>query len=380
MSAFPIAVVGRSKAIDVFRGLTVMAMIVVNMPGNPQAVYPGLDHAPWNGLTFTDLVFPFFLFVVGVSTQFSITRKRAMQHAQSAILSKAAKRAAVLFMLGVALNLMFKPTLAWEMIRWCGVLQRIALVFFACAVCVVFLRTRVIGGLAFAVVLVYHVLMLAASGWDASTMTPEHNPAQWLDSQWVPGRLLHGTWDPEGLVTTIPAIATGLFGVVVGRILSLCFGSRNADLNTILVTTAPRILIGLGGGFILFAWVAHLSMPINKNLWSSSYTLLTASLACFSIAVLVWLIDVRHVKGPWLSVPLAFGANAMAAYVLHTMMIAVFIRKKFTGGVVGQWVYDHALMVTPTAPMASLVCALFYLGVCTLPILWMYKRGIVWKI
>lgn len=356
----------RLVALDLLRGLTVMGMILVNMPGDAKQVYPLLDHAEWNGFTFADLVFPLFLFMVGVSATLSVSAKQARGVGNWHILREAVQRTLILIALGIAINLIFKPTLMIEKVRFAGVLQRIGLVYFACIIALLVMRVRWIMMLGTLILIGYTLLMLQAP------LLPDVNMAHRIDQIIMPGRLLHKTWDPEGLFTTLPAIVSGLIGVGAGRLLQLWRARPAPGRLPQAIWLSGLIMAGLA---IPLAGI----VPLNKNLWSSSYVLLTGGIGCLLLYGLLWLTR-KEGASRWMTVPVAFGRNAIAAYLFHTLLIAMFIRERYTGGHVGKWLFAAVSQITPDAPSASLLCAFVYLALCTLPMLWMARRGWVWKL
>ena len=356
----------RLVALDALRGLTVMGMILVNMPGNAKAVYPLLDHAEWNGLTLADLVFPLFLFMVGLSACLNAAKRLGRGDARADILADVLKRTFILIGLGVAINLIFKPSADWHQIRFGGVLQRIGLVYCGCALLLLVLRVRWIALIGALLLAAYHVAMTSGA------LTPEGNVAQLFDAQFMPGRLLHHSWDPEGLFTTLGALVTGISGVAAGLIL-LMWQERQQPGKV------PHALWIVGLLLMLAAWPAALGFPLNKNLWSSSYILLTSGLGCVLLFALLWYTETRR-KSFGLSVPVAFGRNAIAVYLFHTLLIALFIRERYTGGHVGKWLFAQAQSLMPSDQAASLLCACLYLGLCALLVVWMQRRKIYWSV
>jgi predicted acyltransferase len=349
----------RLRSLDLFRGLTVMLMLLVNMPGSGEHVYAQLDHADWNGLTFTDLVFPFFLFIVGVSVPLAVAAKRRHDASDVAILRDGARRALILFGLGVAINLIFKPTLDIDMVRWGGVLQRIGIVFFLCLLAYLYLGLRMILLLSLALLGFYAWLLLQAP------ITIEDTKVFAWDRALMPGRLLRKNWDPEAMMSTLPAVVNGLIGLCIGMFQHMLGRDRRLAFIGALLLIAGALL----------AYV----IPLNKNLWTPSYVLFTCGLAILLLDTLAYVIDVRGAKRG-LVLPLAFGRNAIAAYMIHTLLIALLIRKNFTGGYVNHWLFGTLENITHAPQLASLLCALIYLGLCALPILWMHKRNIIWKV
>ncbi len=349
----------RLLSLDVFRGLTVMLMLLVNMPGSWDHVYKQLGHAAWHGLTLADLVFPFFLFSVGVSVPLAVMARRRKNACSSCILQDALRRALILFGLGLAINILFKPSLSIDMLRWGGVLQRIAVVYIVCLLAYLYLSWRMILLLSLALLAAYAWLLLQAP------MTIEATHVFAIDRALMPGRLLRGSWDPEALMSTVPALVSGLIGVCIGIIHHwLGRDRRVAAVGAALLVTGALL------AFII---------PLNKNLWTPSYVLFTSGLAILLLDVLAYAIDVRaHQFG--ITLPLAFGRNAIAAYLIHAMLIGALMRTTFTGGHVNIWLFATLQKVASSPEFASLLCAGLYLGLCALPMLWMHKRRIIWTL
>lgn len=336
----------RIVSLDVFRGITIAGMIVVNDPGTWSHIYAPLRHAPWHGITPTDMVFPFFIFIVGISTSLSLSRRKEAGHEMTSLAGKILWRTCIIFALGLFMWLF--PKFDWSAIRIPGVLQRIALVYAACAL--LYIGTSWKTQLAIAsVFLIGYCAVLqtvpipvddtiaaaietgevaTASGTTAVTpqplgdseagdsasviaanLQPGTNLAAWVDRQTTPGRLWEKTWDPEGLLSTLPAIANGIIGMLLGQLL-LWRKDPEARCN---------LLMAAGFGLFIAGTIWSWSFPLNKNLWSSSFVLYTAGLASLSFGALYWIIDVNK-RVTWAYPFRVFGANAIAAFVLHGLI------------------------------------------------------------
>ncbi|RMF27066.1 MAG: DUF5009 domain-containing protein [Bacteroidetes bacterium] len=304
----------RLVSLDVFRGLTIAGMVIVNDPGSWDYVYAPLRHAEWHGITPTDLVFPFFLYIMGVAVVLALSRRLAKGATPRALYGKILRRTLILFALGLFLNLF--PDFQFAELRVAGVLQRIALVYLACAL--LFLHTGWRGQLWWGVGLLvgYWLAMcfIPTPGYGEVLLEPGKNLAAWVDSHLLPGRFYQGTWDPEGLLSTLPAIGTGISGMLVGHLL-LSKRSNEHKLIWMLV-----------GGFLAFVAgsVWDWFFPINKNLWTSSYVLYTSGLATLTFAACLWFVDVLGYRS-WTHFGVVFGMNAIAAYVLHGVLIHAFL-------------------------------------------------------
>jgi predicted acyltransferase len=294
-------------SLDAFRGFTIAAMILVNNPGSWDDVYTPLVHADWNGWTLADLVFPFFLFIVGVAITFSFGTARGGRRLARDRLKRILHRTALLFAIGIMLNTV-EGFAGLGTLRIPGVLQRIALCYLVASV--VFLATGpALQAAMMAALLAGYGLILAlvpVEGHRPGWLDPDHNPAAYLDRMLLgEGHLYHPTWDPEGVLSTIPAIATTLSGVLAGHWLRSKRGGRQTTLGLAVAGIAATV-----AGLFLDRW-----MPINKNLWTSSYAVFTSGCALLSLAACHWLVDVKGYRRAALPF-VVFGVNPIAVYVL----------------------------------------------------------------
>ncbi|MDU0371220.1 acyltransferase family protein [Hymenobacter endophyticus] len=369
---------GRLQSLDVFRGLTVMAMILVNNPGDWGHIYAPLEHAHWHGCTPTDLIFPFFLFIVGVSITYALdgARQQPATHGRTSL--RILKRAAILFGLGLFSALF--PKFEFSTVRIPGVLARIAVVFLVCGI--LFLKTnrrQQIGLLAF-ILIFYNVLMqlVPVPDYGPANLEAGTNLGAWLDRTvlgedhlWKQSR----TWDPEGLLSTLPAIGTGLLGLLAGQWL------RRREVEP---ATRVAWLFVAGGGCVLLGMVWNGWFPINKALWTSSYVLYTGGLALATLAGLYWLVDVQQYRR-WTLPALVYGVNAITVFFLSGLIPRLLNMVQVTGAAgekVGlrTWLYD-TLFVPYFSPVnaslaGALVCVLIWFGVLWL----MYRRNIIIKV
>lgn len=367
----------RLLSLDVFRGITVMAMILVNNPGDWGHIYAPLEHAHWNGCTPTDLVFPFFLFIMGVSIVYAMETKKATAYNHGQLLVKALRRSAIIFGLGLFMSTFWE----WDLstIRIPGVLQRIALVYLVCSCIYVKTGYRMQLILLGLILIGYYLLMtvVPVPGYGPANLQPETNLGAWLDRTligtahlWKESR----TWDPEGLLSTLPAVGTGLLGILTGAWLK-----RHDKSNQ------TKVYAMLGAGVVLAAlgllW--NMWFPINKSLWTSSYVLFAGGLAILSLAFCYWIIDVQRYSRftrPFV----VYGVNAITVFV-GSGLIARSMNKiqiDFQGNEVS---LSSALYETFFNPYfspinASLAWAISFVLVWMI-ILWiMYNRGILIKI
>jgi predicted acyltransferase len=306
---------GRVMALDAFRGMTIAGMILVNNPGSWDDVYGPLAHAEWNGWTLADLIFPFFLFIVGVAISVSFADRSSRGVGQG--LQRIVRRTLLLFALGIALNALTSFD-GFATLRIPGVLQRIALCYLA-----VSLMSLVTGPRAQIAVLVglltgYWALLelVPVPGVGAGHLDAEANLSAYLDRHiFGAAHLYHQTWDPEGLLSTMPAIATTLFGLLAGR---WFFGRRSPWQTTLGLIVGGALAVALGE--LMDSW-----LPINKNLWTSSFATFSAGMALMLFGACFWLIDVRHVRRP-VHPFVVFGVNPIAVYVLSMALGEVLDR------------------------------------------------------
>ena len=304
----------RLAALDVFRGMTVAGMLLVNNPGTWSAIYPPLEHAEWNGWTPTDLIFPFFLFIAGVTTHLSLSSRRAAGATDGDIQRQFLRRGALIVLFGLLLSVFpFYQIDRWVHIRIPGVLQRIGVAYALSALITMrgTLKQQVV--VLFALLYGYWFAMTllpvpgAGGGIGANLLdAPSRTLAAWLDRTLLDGHLWVSskTWDPEGPLSTIPAIGTAMLGVFAGRWIG---SDRPLEerLNGLFAAGALGMMTGL-------MW--HWSFPINKSLWTSSYVVFTAGMACVAIATISWIIDIRRVT--WWTRPFViYGVNPIIAFV-----------------------------------------------------------------
>jgi predicted acyltransferase len=299
----------RLAALDVFRGLTVAGMLLVNNPGSWGAIYAPLGHAAWHGWTPTDLVFPFFLFIVGITTSISRESRRARGVPDRDVVLGVLKRGALIILLGL-LVAAFPYTLDRIVgIRIPGVLQRIGVAYIAASLLTMRTTLRQQIAIAATILLGYWALMtlVPVPGYGAGVLDkPDATLTAYVDRLLLDGHLWaqSKTWDPEGPLSTLPAIVTAMMGVFAGRWIS--------SARPLLERVGGLFAYGALGAMVGSAWGWF--FPINKNIWTSSYVVFTAGLACLVLATCLWLIDVRRVT--WWTPPFRiFGTNPLFAFV-----------------------------------------------------------------
>ena len=368
----------RLESLDALRGLTVAVMLLVNNPGSWSHVHPPLAHAPWDGCTLADLVFPFFLFTVGASMALSFPRAIESGLSRRTVLVRAMRRGLVLVLLGLMLNAS-SPVIAWlaggaapdwSTLRLPGVLQRIGLVFMLAAPLAVHATTRVI--LATCVLLIVGYAAWLGTG----SIDPVTNPTAVLDRVLLSSRHLYkgGPFDPEGVGSTPPAVASCLLGLLSARLLLRPTASP-------VRTTA--LLAMAGFGLIVAGLAAAPIWPVNKPIWSSSYVLFTGGAAMATWAALRATMDLRGWRRPFRPA-VVFGSNAIFAFVatgLAARLLAAPTMPAADRRVgIHAWVHEH-LFVPLASPMnASLLHALATVAAWYLVHLWLMRRGLFFKV
>ena len=339
----------RLISLDAFRGFTIAAMVLVNNPGDWSNLHAQLAHAKWNGWTFTDCIFPFFLFIGGVAMTLSLGRLAAAGADRPRLLLKLTKRAALIFLIGFLLNLI--PRFDFDTVRIPGVLQRIALCTVLAAPIVVYLGWRAQLAVIASLLALYSVLMLwvPVPGIGAGVLEPGKDFGAWVDRMLLDGHLWvqAKTWDPEGLVSTIPALCSQLFGVLAGRVLALNLPRVE---QTVWMLFAGLVFLALGSS------LDAVLMPINKSLWTVSYCLWMTGWALLAFGVFYWLLDanpyaiVRERAGVWAKPFVIYGMNALFIFAFSGFVAKMlgFIKLAQPDG------SQHSLGSTLYAPLKAL--------------------------
>lgn len=365
----------RLLSLDAFRGMTIAAMILVNTPGSWGHVYAPLRHADWHGWTPTDLIFPFFLFIVGVAMTFSIQTRIGVDF-KSDIYKKVIKRSVILFLLGLLLN--FYPfgipftSDGWSNfsfssiidtfmdIRIMGVLQRISLCYLISSVMIIYLTRRLQYYAAFGLLAIYATAMLLYGNF-----TLEDNLARTIDlAIFSPSNMytVQGLpFDPEGVLSTIPAVVTTLSGVFVGNMLRRHLSPREKAIQL--------IIWGLSG--ILLGNALNIMIPINKQLWTPSYVFLTSGWACLILSIFYWLMEIKNIKS-WAKPFIVFGSNSIIVFVASGILVTTILKIKIhlnDGSITSlyNWIYKYLFVSWAGDLNGSLFFAitwiLFWLGV-----------------
>ncbi|HVP54974.1 MAG TPA: heparan-alpha-glucosaminide N-acetyltransferase domain-containing protein [Candidatus Eisenbacteria bacterium] len=380
----------RLYSLDIFRGATIAAMILVNNPGNDFAYAP-LQHAKWNGWTPTDLIFPFFLFIVGVSLVLSFRSRVERGESKRTLLVHTLRRSAIIFLIGLFLNGF--PLFHLATWRVAGVLQRIAIAYLAAALITFYSGTRGIALCIAGLLIGYWVAMrfipvpgIGMPGSDVPLLDPDGNLAWYIDKLYLPGAMYEKTRDPEGILSTFPAITTALIGVLTGQ--WLMSASRVSAQNTASSLADPikkaRGMLAFGAALILAGQLWAFWFPINKKLWTSSFVLFAAGCALVCLAACYWITDVKQHRGVWTKPFVIFGTNAIAAYALADTVSSLLFHFHVHIGRRTVMLQDHLYSllfggITPKA-LGSLVYAIAFVMVCWLPIYWMYRKRIFLKV
>ncbi len=359
----------RLISLDAFRGFTIAAMILVNNPGSWSHIYTPLEHAEWNGLTPTDLIFPFFVFIVGVSIALAYSKRLAAGVPPKSMYSKIIFRAVKIFAVGILLWLF--PKFNFESIRIAGVLPRIAIVFLVSAL--LFLNTKWKTQAIIATVLLVGywlaMVLIPTPGYDSVMLEPGANLAAWVDSKFLPGYMWQKTWDPEGILSTFPAIATGLTGILAGHII---LSSKSQEQKVITLFSAGFFALIIG-----FFW--NYIFPINKNIWTSSFVMVTSGLASMVLATSIYFVDILG-RTRFTKPGIIFGANAIAVYVLSDVWGQFFYNIKYFGSSLS----GHFMQLFESAgwnmKFGSFLFAVIFICFNFIPAYFLYKKKIFIKL
>lgn len=369
----------RLLALDIFRGITIAGMILVNTPGSWEYVYPPLLHADWHGATPTDWVFPFFLFIVGIAIPLALGRRLDAGANRQQIMLKILRRTLIIF--GLGLFLAAFPKFDFPNLRIPGVLQRIALVYFCCSLIFVYVRDwRSQAWISAGLLLLYWALMTIVPVPDGNppNLQPETNLGAWLDRTILGTKHLWKqavTWDPEGILSTMPAIVTGMLGVFTGLWLKT---ERTHYEKLTGIFGAGVILLALG-----LIW--NVAFPINKKIWTSSYVLYVGGIALLFLGIVYWVVDVLGYRR-WTKPFIVYGTNALFAYFMSSFLVklSALIQIPTANGEsesLMSWIYTNIFEPTFASPYnASLAFALAYV-LLILGLTWiLYWRKIFIKV
>jgi predicted acyltransferase len=363
-------------SLDVFRGITIAGMVLVNNPGTWEHIYWPLRHATWHCWTPTDLVFPFFLFIVGVAITLAFGNRVESGRGKRDLYLKVIRRSLIIFAIGLFLNAF--PYFDFAELRIPGVLQRIAICYLIASLIFLNASIRTQAAITLALLLIYWFLLefIAAPGFAAGDLSKEGSLPSFIDRVvlgkhiWAQGKV----YDPEGLLSTIPALATTLIGVLTGHWLR----TKNSSFEKVAgLFVAGAICVAVG-------WAWNSFFPINKALWTSSYVLFTGGLALQLLALCYWIIDIKGYR-EWAKPFEIFGLNAIALYVGAAIMAELLGIIKVTGaeGIrvpLGSWIYDNLFASWASPVNASLAFAIVFVLVW-LGLMWiLYRRKVFIKI
>ncbi len=359
----------RLISLDVMRGLTVAAMIVVNYPGSELFSYAPLNHSKWNGLSPTDLIAPIFLFVVGVSIALAYTKRLEMGASRADMYKKIVVRSVKIYLVGLILNLL--PDFNFADLRYTGTLPRIALVFLFCAILFLNADWKKQVWIGFSILVAYWLAMLyiPTPGYDKPMLEPGINLAAWIDTKFLPGTMWQKTWDPEGILSTFPSFVSGISGMVVGRLLLGKLEKKD------------KVIYLMVGGFVsvILGYLWNLHFPCNENIWSSPFVLITSGVAALFLGSLFYLIDIlgitRFTEGG-----LIFGANAITVYFLADIWALFFYVIKIGGASLNEHFLTFFSGVGPSPQFWSMIYALLFVMINFIPALILYREKIFIKL
>lgn len=359
----------RLISLDALRGFTIAAMILVNYPGSWSHVYPPLLHAEWNGMTMTDFIFPFFIFMVGVSVAFAYSKRLDEGVPKAGMYKKIIIRALKLFVLGIFLNLI--PDFDFSHMRIAGVLQRISIVFLASSFLFLNVGWKKQAYLGGGILVFYWLCMTLIPTPDEGVvmLEPGRNLAAWIDRMFLPGKMWEGSWDPEGFFSTLPAIVTGILGLLAGRILLSNF-NENLKSNYLMSIGLVLVLIGL-------LWAQF--FPINKHLWTSSFTLITGGAGFIGLGASYFLVDILG-KKKGTSIGIIFGANAISVYVLADVLSLVFYGFEIGGQSLNAHFLDLFTGIGLSVKLVSMLYAILFVMINFIPAYILYKKKIFIKL
>ena len=366
----------RYFALDVFRGMTIALMILVNNPGTWSHIYAPLRHAKWNGCTLTDFVFPFFLFIVGTAMRFSFAKFDFKPSRE--IYTKIFWRAVSIFIFGVLLNAFpfIRQDWNWDNFRIMGVLQRIGLAYGISAILVIRFSFTKLWKIIIVTLIAYWLLLWGFGGTDPYSL--ETNLIRKIDMLILgTGHMWTGTgipFDTEGLFSTIPAVITVLLGYMAGVMIHTTDGHPKNLVKKMLIVGTLQTLLGL-------LW--SLFMPINKQLWTSSYVLYTAGIATVILAILIWLIDFKGYKTVFQPF-IIYGTNSLFVFAASGLWVRIMLKVKFllNGESVSGYSYLYKTIFQPLAGdlNGSLLFAIFHVIMWWVILYWLYRKKIFIKI
>lgn len=392
----PLSKPQRLLSLDVLRGITIAGMIMVNNPGSWGSIYAPLGHASWNGLTPTDLVFPFFMFIMGVSMYISISKFKF--EFSSGYFTKLLRRSVVIFLIGMGIAWLStlcysvfnissdaslwerfsNSVLPFDRIRILGVMQRLAITSFFASLIVVLFKPKRILPIAAGILLVYWVILYFGDGFELSTQNiiARVDASIFGTAHMYKDALPSGeriAFDPEGLLSNLPGIAHVMLGIYCGKLIM-----TTPDLAQKMVRIFLLGTIMLGAG-----WLLSYGCPINKKIWSPTYVLVTCGMASLLLSLLIWIIDVRG-KKRWSVFFESFGINPLFMYVMGAVLSILFgsIRFPYGEGVISikGFMYNSLLAAVGDPYFASLLFAVIFVLINWVIGNQLYRRKIYIKI
>jgi predicted acyltransferase len=357
----------RLISLDAMRGFTIAAMILVNFPGDDEHVFAPLKHTVWNGLTPTDLIAPFFLFIVGISIVLAYSRR--VNDPDSALYRKIIFRSIKIFAVGIFLNLL--PDFNFADLRYTGTLPRIAIVFLICAFLYLNTSLRQQVWIGATILLGYWLAMtlIPTPGQGKVMLERGINLAAWIDSKFLPGKMWQGTWDPEGILSTFPSIVSGITGLIAGQLL---ISTRTPERKVIYL-----MVVGLSSAAAGYVW--GLTFPVNENLWTSSFVLVTSGMGAMVLGAAYYTVDVRGFT--WGTRPgIIFGANAIAVYVLADILALIFYRLPVAGFSLNVHGVNALHAIGLSQELAGMIYSVFFVCINFIPALILYRKKIFIKL
>lgn len=359
----------RLISLDALRGFTIAAMIVVNYPGSEESVFFTLRHTVWNGLSFTDQVAPYFLFFVGMSIALAYSKRLHDGTPKTALYKKILFRSLKIYAVGMFLNLM--PDFDFHNIRWTGTLHRIAIVFLISAIIYLNTNWKQQAWLAGVLLVGYWLALtcIPVPGLGKVMLEPGVNIVAWVDTQYLPGKMWRGTWDPESILTTVTSVVSCITGILAGQLM-LSNKSPQEKVNYLMTAGVFSAIAGYFWG---------LGFPVNENLWTSSFVLVTSGFAALLFGAFYFLVDIKGKT--WGTLPgIIFGANAITIYFLADVWALLFYEAKFSGSSLNEKFVQGLSQAGANPQLASLLYALMFVCINFIPAWWLYKKKIFIKL
>jgi predicted acyltransferase len=354
----------RLTSLDFFRGFSILSMILINFIGNNS--YTQLKHATWHGFTFADTIFPFFLWIIGVSIVFSFTKKLNKGFNKKEILYLVLKRSLILFAFGIFLNLF--PYFNFSSFRIMGILQRIALTYLFAGIIFLYFKQKwqIIINISLLIIYILILFYVPVPCYGSGVLDQEGNIVQYVDKIILKNKMYNENFDPEGILSTLSAITTVLFGILAGNLL---ISKKLNKINLMFLNSFGLIVLGL---------IMNLFLPINKNLWTSSFSVFMSGLAFLIFSISYWFIEIKNYK-KW-SLPFVItGMNSIILYVISILFATLINLIKINNENVNFIFYQFILNFI-SVKNAHLSLAFFYVLIIYLIAYIMYKEKCFLKI